>query len=147
MAIEFVAKETFDFLTENARGGLIRTFAQQESTWEKFRSINLELPPDFIDDMVEIDSIREQESEQRREQNLDNQLSLEIQVYNLGADFWNRLLEEGMQNGLLSEKDMDLLNIGCRLNAPMPRLPSPKQAKLMMAIKTRLEQAGISVKK
>lgn len=90
----------------------------------------MELPPDFIDDMVEIDSIREQESEQRREQNLDNQLSLEIQVYNLGADFWNRLLEEGMQNGLLSEKDMDLLNIGCRLNAPMPRLPSPKQASL-----------------
>lgn len=147
MAIEYVAKETFDFLTENARGGLVRTFAQQESTWEKFRNIHLELPPDFVDDMVEIDSIREQESEQRREQNLDNQLSLEIQVYNLGADFWNRLLEEGMQNGLLSEKDMDLLNIGCRLNAPMPRLPSPKQAKLMMAIKTRLEQAGISVKK
>ena len=146
-AIEFIAEETYDFLTQNANGGLVRTFAQQESTWGKFKNLPLELPPDFIDDMVDIESIKEQEAEQRKEQGMNNQLSLEIQVYNLGADFWNNLLEEAMQSNLVSEKDIDLLSIGCRLNAPIPKLPSPKQAKLMMAIKDRLEKQGITVKK
>lgn len=146
-AIEIVAEEAYIFLTEQSHGGLVRTVAQQEATWKKFKSLDIELPPQFIDDMIDMDALNETEKNERREQNIDNQVSMEIQVYNLGANYWKALLEEGMRDNILSPKDVSLLTLAYRECASgYTRPPSPKQAKLIMSIKDRLEKAGIIVK-
>ena len=145
--IEVVSEEAYYFLNDQAHGGLIRSIAQQENTWNKFKSFPVQIPASFIDDTVELETINESEKTERREQNIDNELSMEIQVYNLGANYWKTLLETGMGDNILSPKDVDLLSLAYRACATgYVRPPSPKQAKLIMAIKERLEKAGIIVK-
>jgi hypothetical protein len=63
----------------------------------------------------------------------------EMEIAQLGSDYWSNLLEQGIKNKLLSEKDISLINVAIK-SYP---LPSPAQAKLILAIRLRLKNEGL----
>ena len=144
-AIEQVSHEVFEYLTKRAHGGLVRTIAQKEDTWNEFKSQNIALPQEFLDELIDKSHITDLQHESENNQKTDTQVSLEVQVFKLGATFWKTLLEHGCKANLLTPKEIDILNIGCTFDTPRPKLPSPAQAKIMMKAKERLENEGIHV--
>lgn len=143
--IEQVSLETYKFLIKKANGGLVRTTAQKEDTWNTYKSQKMFLPIEFQNELIDKSHITELQHESEINQRTDTQVSTEVQVFNLGATFWRTLLEHGCRENLLSSKDINILNIGCSFDGPRPKLPSPAQAKYMMKVKERLEKEGIHV--
>lgn len=58
-------------------------------------------------------------------------------MINLGAGYWRKVLEFGRNDKLLSEMEDGLLNVAANFDTT-GRIPSDKQAKLIMQIRSRL---------
>lgn len=63
----------------------------------------------------------------------------------MGGPYWRNLIEEGLRRKLLSPMEIDLLNIAASIDTPRPKIASPKQAKLILKIREKLENAGVLV--
>lgn len=139
---ERVTKLTNEFI--NQSGGMIVTeYCKQLSTWEKYRDMPFELSADFVDDLVNSKEIKEEQRVAKKEERFSNNIDAEIEVAKLGAPFWRHLLEEGTKRNLLNYKEIGLLQVAASLDTSKPMIPSTAQAKLILAIKQKLDDEGI----
>ena len=84
----------------------------------------------------------EQENSAKKEQKELNNISVEIEVVKMGAEYWQHLLDVGMKKSALNGKELSLLKVGADMNKT-GKLPSSAQAKLMMEIRKKLDSEGI----
>lgn len=61
----------------------------------------------------------------------------------IGADYWRKVLAFGRNDRLLSEMEDGLLSVAANFDTT-GRIPSDKQAKLIMQIRNRLFEEGLS---
>ncbi len=61
----------------------------------------------------------------------------------MGAAYWRKVLEFGRNDRLLSEMEDGLLSVAASFDTT-GRIPSDKQAKLIMQIRNRLFDEGLS---
>jgi hypothetical protein len=140
--VERVTKMTNEFI--NQSGGMIVTeYCKQLSTWEKYKDFSFELSLEFISDLVDINEVKDEQYRAKKEQRFSNNIDAEIEVTNLGAPFWRHLLEEGEKRNLLNYKEIGLLKVAASIDTPRPMMPSTAQAKLILAIKQKLDDEGI----
>ena len=142
--IEIVSKIVHEFLADS-HGIIVREYAKDIKTWEKLKSKPYKLTEQFINDLVSTEEIKQEEGQAKKEQRIDNSIALEIQVINLGAEYWRRLLKEAKEKKLINYKEESLLNMGTQLDGVAPRVPSSMQAKAMMVIREKLDLEGIIV--
>ena len=89
----------------------------------------------------------EQKEEERtayKEEKQNTQLNLEVKVFQLGSAYWQKLYDEADKMKLLSYKDASLLQIAASIEKT-GNVPSPAQARAIMAIRDRLEEQGVFV--
>lgn len=142
--VEIVSKMAHEFLA-NSSGIIVREYAKDLKTWEKFKSLPYHLTDEFTRALIDVVEVQVEADRAKKEQRLDNNIDVEIQVVNLGADYWKRLLEEGTQRKLLIPKEMDFLKLGAQLDSSNPKLPTTAQAKRMMEVREKLDEEGIIV--
>ena len=66
----------------------------------------------------------------------------EVQIFNLGSQYWTELLEKGIGQGLLNGKDQDLLSCAIKYCNGLMTI-SPAQANYIWNVKEQLEQSGV----
>ncbi len=137
-------KEVFDFITREDRTTLnVTEWAKKEECWKRAEVFDFTLLSSFTDTLIgEGDEQVEKEIAQK-EQKVSNQISAEIELINLGADYWKKVLDFGRNDRLLSEMEDGLLNVAATFDTT-GRIPSDKQAKLIMQIRNRLYDEGLS---
>ena len=137
-------KEVFDFITREDRTTLnVTEWAKKEECWKRAEAFDFTLLSSFADTLIgEGDEQVEKEIAQK-EQKVSNQISAEIELINLGADYWKKVLDFGRNDRLLSEMEDGLLNVAATFDTT-GRIPSDKQAKLIMQIRNRLYDEGLS---
>lgn len=143
--IEIVTKITNDFVI-NSHGVIVTEYCKKEETWTNYRDKTDYLPlDDFLKELVNTEEVIEQTSAAKKEQKQLNTISVEIEVYKLGANYWQQLLDEGKKNNVLGFKDVSLLKVAADMEKTgMP--PSPSQANAIMIIRDKLDGQGIFVK-
>jgi AIPR protein len=137
-------KEVFDFITREDRTTLnVTEWAKKEECWKRAEVFDFTLLSSFADTLIgEGDEQVEKEIAQK-EQKVSNQVNAEIELINLGADYWKKVLDFGRNDRLLSEMEDGLLNVAATFDIT-GRIPSDKQAKLIMQIRNRLYDEGLS---
>lgn len=137
-------KEVFDFLTRDDRTTLnVTEWAKKEECWKRAEDFDFTLLVSFTDTLISTGDEQLEKEIAHKEQKVSNQISAEIELVNLGADYWKKVLDFGRNDRLLSEMEDGLLNVAANFEIT-GRIPSDKQAKLIMQIRSRLYDEGLS---
>lgn len=137
-------REVFDFITRDDRTTLnVTEWCKKEDCWKRAQSHQFTLLEKFVDSLIDTgDELTEKEVAQK-EQKVSNEINAEIELINLGADYWKKVLDFGRNDKLLSEMEDGLLSVAASFDTT-GRIPSDKQAKLIMQIRNRLFDEGLS---
>ena len=137
-------REVFDFITRDDRPTLnVTQWCKQEDCWKRAQEYDFTLLDNFTESLVNASDEQEEKAIAQKEQKVSNQISAEIEIINLGANYWKKVLDFGRNDRLLSEMEDGLLNVASNFDTT-GRIPSDKQAKLIMQIRNRLFDEGLS---
>lgn len=137
-------REVFDFITRDDRTTLnVTEWCKKEDCWKRAQDYDFTLLEQFTDSLIKTGDELEENEIAQKEQKVSNQINAEIELINLGADYWRTVLEFGRNDRLLSEMEDGLLSVAANFDTT-GRVPSDKQAKLIMQIRNRLYEEGLS---
>lgn len=138
------SREVFDFITRDDRTTLnVTEWCKKEECWKRAKDYNFTLLDEFVENLVDSSDEQEEKEVAQKEQKVINQVSAEIELVTLGADYWKKILEFGRKDKLLSEMEDGLLSVAANFETT-GRIPSDKQAKLIMQVRNRLFDEGLS---
>ena len=80
----------------------------------------------------------------KKEQKLNASVMVEIQIFNLGSDYWKNVLNKGIEQNILTTKDVDLLNCAIKYCEGLIRI-SPAQGDYIWKIKEKISENGIVI--
>lgn len=140
--IEKIAQITNEFIQESD-GVIVTEYCKKENTWKKFQDFTIKLSPNFIKSLIDEEFIETKIKSATRESKSKEKINIEVEILNLGVNYWKNLLEEGKKRKILTPKEMDLL--GLVAGIPYFRIPSEKQAKLIWEIREKLDNSGVLV--
>lgn len=140
--IEKVAKVTNDFIVDNK--GSAREYCSKEDTWKAYQDYPIMLDMKFLNDLISRELINQKIESEIKEKKLEKEINALVEIYNLGEEYWDSLLNEGMKRKVLSDKEIELLKLAISFGQGT-KYPSDKQAKLIWKIREKLNQAGVLV--
>lgn len=144
MQIIKTSREVFDFITRDDRTTLnVTEWCKKEDCWKRAQNHNFAILNEFVDSLVGSSTELEEKEIAQKEQKVSNAVNAEIELINLGADYWRKVLAFGRNDRLLSEMEEGLLSVAANFDTT-GRIPSDKQAKLIMQIRNRLFDEGLS---
>ena len=137
-------REVFDFITREDRTTLnVTEWCKKEECWKRAQNHNFTLLDEFVESLVSKSTELEEQQVAQKEQKVSNQVNAEIELVNLGTGYWKKVLDFGRNDRLLSEMEEGLLSVAANFDTT-GRIPSDKQAKLIMQIRNRLFDEGLS---
>lgn len=137
------SKEVFDFITRDDRTTLnVTEWCKKEECWKRAKVYSFSLLDEFIDELVNSSEEEVEKEIAQKDQKVNNQINAEIELINLGADYWKKVLEFGRNDKLLSEMEDGLLKVAANFDTT-GKIPSDKQAKLIMQIRNKLYNEGL----
>lgn len=139
--IKGIAKLCFDAFYDNSRPITnVGEYAKREICWNKIKETNFNLSTDVISNLITDDEKEIEERVAKKEQAFDNEVSAEIEIYNLGIDYWNKVIEIGTQLKELTQYEISLCEIAIKYIKQIYKMLSKKQTKEIMAVKKKMEQ-------
>lgn len=137
-------RETFDFINRDDRLTLnVTEWCKKETCWERAKNENFTLLDEFISSLVDVFDEKSDEANAKKERKVINQLNSEIEVITLGEDYWKNALDFGLANKLLTPMEEDLLKIAANITKNN-RIPSTKQSSIILEIREKLLEEGLS---
>lgn len=136
-------KEMLAFITRDDRSTLnVTEWCKREECWKKASIFNFELIDEFVDSLIDLNIIKQEELDSKKDRKLENQVSADIEVINLGQDYWGKVYKWGLEQKILTPFESDLLKIASTF-MNTGKIPSSKQCALILNIKDRLIQEGM----
>lgn len=140
--IEVVAFEAHNFLLAS-QGKIVREYAVKFDTWKKFRDdVPITLSEDFIADLVSTEHSKSDARASRREHKFNASISLALDVFKLGYQYWMTVYDLMNTEDVLSYADRDFVKSIASI-IKSTRLPSDKQAARLIKIVNKAEDLGL----
>lgn len=124
--------------------GNIETYCKNKDCWTAVQEIQVELSVSAKALLVSKDDVRDEKVAAKREQKFNDGLSVEVQVFQFGDEYWSRLLETGKSQGLLNVMDIQLLGLAIEYCKGLRGLPQ-SHFKKIMAVRDKLSEAQVQV--
>ena len=151
--IEKVTRITNDFICDS-HGVIVTEYCKRQSTWEEYRDkVGYDLSKEFRDELMPESLVKEAINAAGSEQKETIELETVMELIALGHDYWNRMLEAGMERSILSYQEQSALTQMIKM-AATGNIPSSKSGKVpaktitlvktIQAIKDKLEAEGIT---
>ena len=107
--VEIVSKKTMDFFVKESKGGNERTYAIKEETWKKYKAESMDLLAEFVDDLVDIEEIKDEEKAEAKIARFNSSTDLYAKALILGWQYWYSLYEDLERQKLLSTGERDMI--------------------------------------
>lgn len=129
------------FLMKQADGGIVRTISRTQSVWKAFQDYEYELSNQFVSTLISRAETKSDEVAARREHKFNSDLVAGVQVFNLGASYWERVYIDLSKERVLSYGDLDFIK---SIAGYIQRgtLPSAAQCKRLLKIVSKAEDKG-----
>ena len=115
-------------------------WAKQQACWNGLKGRRLDYDVEFDDCLVLRETARTSERDQRKRKREIDGISAQSEVVNLGSEFWNEILAQGLAARKLTPKDQQILQV-C---GSMPRqLPSELQCRHALTVLERMRELGL----
>lgn len=140
--IEVLGSITQDFIIDS--GGMIVTeYCKKEETWTKYKTIPYQISEELINELVDENIEYSKKTNAIKEERLENKVSAEIMVYNLGEEFYKNLLENARKYREFVPHDESMLKFAISMYSSNPKVPSAKQSKEILRIVKKFEDLGV----
>ena len=143
--LELIAKQVFDVINDPHRTqSNISSYCKQKVCWDNLIEKKYQLSEAVLNSLISPDDKKINEIRAKKEQRFNNSITTEVEVYNKGIFYWTNLLEKGIQQNLLLPRDEDLLRLAIDYCKTI-KMITPKQAKAIWDIRTKLSQNGVVI--
>jgi hypothetical protein len=117
----------------------VTEWCKKEACWEKVQQLDMVLLDDLIPELLSEEQVEELEHDAESIQRIDNGIENQRYVLGKGAGYWKEVAEWGLKRKQLSEKEMGILRVACRIP---DKLPSEAQSKILVKVERRLKKEG-----
>lgn len=139
-------KEMLAFITRNDRQTLnVTEWCKKEECWKRASNYNFELLNSFVSTLIDSSILRKDEKDSKTDRKLENQLNANVDVINLGQEYWQKVYNWGLEQKILTPFESDLLKIASTFMNTR-KLPTSKQCSSILMIRNRLIQEGMPKK-
>ena len=121
----------------------VTEWCKREGCWLKVKAFDMDLSKEFITELVGKDEIYADYKDAKKIQKIDDGITCQNRVLEIGAAKWKELSEFGISNRSLNEKDMGILQVAVK----MPnKIPTESQCKHLIKLLAKLEEDGLQFK-
>lgn len=143
LALARAAREVHDILIDPPSGiRNVTEWAKKQACWNRVQRVRIDWPESFLEELISREEQKGRKREGLKDQKLLNGIEAQTAVVNAGGPFWQHVREWGLGRRLLSERDIGVLAAAIRVPE---KLPSEKQAALVVDIYSRLKQEGLDL--
>ena len=136
-----IAKLCFDIFYDSKRPIVnVGEYTKRQVCWEKIRDTHFELSEGTKENLITADEKQTEDRAAKKEQNFTNEVVSEIVIYNLGIDYWNKVLEVGNQLKELNPYEQSLCDVAIKYIKQIYRTLSHKQVKDLIQLKKKMDQ-------
>jgi hypothetical protein len=136
-------KEMLEFITRDDRLTLnVTEWCKKEECWKRASNYKFELLDSFVESLIDSSIIKQDEIDSKKDRKLENQLSDDVEVINLGQEYWEKVLKWGLEQKILNPFEIDLLRIASTFMTTM-KIPTSKQCSSLLMIRDRLLSEGM----
>ncbi len=132
---EFITRS--DRLTEN-----VTQWCKQAKCWERAQKYDWNIQPMFLRTLIEVEDIKSEEKSAKEARKVENEVDVLKYIMAVGKEYWEKVLEWGSTRKLLSEMELSILKIVINMDVT-GRIPSVKQAKVIMKTREKLISEGM----
>lgn len=143
--IELIARQVFNTINDpNRSQSNISSYCKQKACWDNCISIKSDLSENMISTLIDPNDKKVEDIRAKKEQRFNVSLSIEVDVYNKGVQYWTNLLEKGVNQKLLTPHEEDMLRFAIDYCKGI-KMATSKQAKAIWDIRTKLGNYGVIV--
>jgi hypothetical protein len=124
--------------------GNVETYCKKSECWEQVKQLPYELSVSTKAFLASKDDIRDEKSAAKKEQRFTDGISIEVDVFNCGADYWNNLCEVANSQGVINGGDFQLLKLAAEYCAGKRGLPQ-SHFKKIIEVREKIRKAQIPV--
>lgn len=140
-----ISKLAFDVLYDvNRQYSNIGEYCKRKECWEILKAKPYTLSEETIESLITKEEKKQENIIAKKEQKLNTSVMVEIQIFNLGSDYWKNVLNKGIEQNILNTKDVDLLNCAIKYCEGLIRI-SPAQGDYIWKIKEKISENGIVI--
>lgn len=132
---EFITRS--DRLTEN-----VTQWCKQAKCWERAQKYDWNIQPMFLRTLIEVERIKSEEKSAKEARKVENEVDVLKYIMATGKEYWNKVLDWGSTRKLLSDMELSILKIVVNMDVT-GRIPSVKQAKIVMKTREKLISEGM----
>ena len=142
-ALAVVTKSVHDVLVDPPSGiRNITEWAKKQACWNRVQNLDIKWPKDFLDELISGEEQKGRKREGRKDQKVLDGIEAQTAVFNAGGEFWQRVLEWGLERKLLSERDSGVLKAASLIPQ---KIPTEKQVILIIQTFSRLQEEGLDM--
>lgn len=141
--ISVLCEEVYNFITSDSRlTENVTEWCKKEECWKRARTVKWTMRPEFLKTLVPIRSVKQDEDEAKKIQKVANEVDELKFIFAAGSVYWKQVLHWGSSRNLLSPMEMDILKLIIKQDIT-GRIPTDKQAKVVVKARTRLIENGM----
>lgn len=138
-------EEVYEFINREDRTTLnVTEWCKKETCWKRAMEYDWTINDSFIDSLSDANDEKEELKEGKKNRKMTNDLNLEMEVVNKGANYWNEVLAWGKERRLLNEIEISLLEIPAKMEMT-GRTPTTFQAKKIIEIEEKIRKEGMNI--
>ncbi len=140
--IKVLTKEVYDYITGPRETENVTEWCKKEICWTRAKAKVWTINDPFIYTLVSTNEIEEEIKAEKDTRKIANEVDSLKEILGRGSDYWKQMLKWGTVNGQLSEKEISILQMVINMNYT-GRIPTEKQAKVVMNARKRMIQEGM----
>lgn len=139
----YITKQVFDSITDPGRETVnVTQWCKRENCWKLIQTIGVLPVTGFETLLVSSAEHRELEKQAQRGRIIDNSINAQIQVLNLGDDYWSGALEWAQRKKLVGPSEITLLRKASKTSTGI--FPNDKQCDKLLEVRDRLLREGFA---
>lgn len=143
--IEIIAKQVFDTIYDPHRPQInISSYCKQKACWDALIEKPYILSEKVQNLLVSSSDKKIDDIRAKKDQRFQTNLSLEVEIYKKGIDYWENLKTKGNEQKILNSYELSLLDFAikyCQTGVSI----SPKQSMAIWGIRSKLADYGVIV--
>ena len=140
--IRVLIEEVYHFITGPRETENVTEWCKKEACWSKAKSQIWTFRDSFICSLVSKEEIKQNIKEASSTRKLANEIDTLKEILARGVDYWQQVFQWGKEKKLLSDKEASILQMLGNMNYT-GRIPTNKQAKIVMQVRERLIEEGM----
>lgn len=136
-----IAKLVMECITSPSRHIVnVTQWCKRQECWSDVKKISFELH-DLENYLISKEDEKSEKSHAKKDQKIVNDINLSTEVFNYGAEFWKRVNDFVIKNGIVTPSEVSILRIAVQLPN---KIPNTYQCKKLLDLLNRAIEEGFS---